>query len=237
MFLCVRGHGGRWARLATVSPVRWTSFSYRPMHARPAWRWPACVRSLYGQVVFAVAVSLVCSCVSCLLVGLFGVGSLSLQRALAQSDLFRAGVPLVAMLVSASCAGPARYVFTVRCPPTAGGKTHDKWLDRCKKHFPRFGALFPAPPWQCCMHNPLSGISRCSVAVLPVSLVPLKCTPPAGSKAPSVLLGVSLRSPWEPQGAVPTRWCGARVRACLPAVRHLVSCFAGHVGGVPVSRC
>ena len=99
------------------------------------------------------------------------------------------------------------------------------------------GALFPAPPWQCCMHNPLSGISSCSVAVLPVSLVPLICTPPVAGKAPPVPLRVSLCSPWEPQGVAPARWCCARARACLSAVRLLVSCVAGHSGGVSVSRC
>ena len=237
MFLCVRGHGRRQAWLATVSPARWTSFSYQPMHARPVWCSPACVRSVYGHVVFAVAVLLVCGRVSCLLVGSFGVGSLWLQRALVPSDLLRAGVLLVAVLVGASCVGPARYVFTVRRLPTVGEKSNDKWSDRCKKMFPRFGALFPALPWQCCMQNPSSGISRCSVAVLPVSLVPFICTPPAGGKAPSVPLGASVCSPWEPPDAVPARWCGARVCVCLPAVRHIVPCFAGHVGGVPVSRC
>ena len=145
MFLCVRGHGGRRAWLATVSPARWTSLSYRPVHVRPVWCWPACVRSVYGHVVFAVAVLLVCSRVSCLLVGSLGVGSLSLQQAFAQSDLLRAGVLLVAVLVGASCLGPARYVFTVRRLPTVEEKSNDKWSDRCKSFFSRFGALFPAP--------------------------------------------------------------------------------------------
>ena len=237
MFRCVCGHGGRRARLATVSPARWTLFSYRPMHVRPVWCWPACVPSVYGHVVFAVAVLLVCGRVSRLLVGSFGVGSLSLQRALAHLDLLRAGVLLVAVLAGASCVRPARYVFTVRRLPTAGKKSNDKWLDRCKRNFPRFDALVPAPSWQCCMHNPSSGISQCSVAVLPVSLVPFICTAPAGGKAPSVPLGASLCSPWEPQGAVAARWCNARARVCLPAVRHIVPCLAGHVGGVPVSQC
>ena len=35
---------------------------------------------------------------------------------------------------------------------------------------------------------------------------------PIGGKAPSVLLGASPSSPWEPQGAVPAQWCA--VRAC-----------------------
>ena len=237
VFLCACGHGGRGARLATVSLARWSSLSHRPMHARPAWRWSVRARSVHGQVVSAVVVLAVCGRVSRLLVGLFGVRSLSSQRAFAQSDLLCAGVPLVAMLVSARCVGPARYVCTVRRPPAAGEKSHDMWSDRCKRFFPPVGALFPAPPWQCCMHNPLSGMSWCSVAVLPVSLVPLICTPPVGGKAPPVPLGVSLCSPWEPQGVAQAGWCCARARACLSAVRLFVSCVAGHSGGVSVSWC
>ena len=136
VFLCVCGHGGRGARLATVSLARWTSLSHRPMHARPAWRWSVCARSVHGHVASAVVVMAVCGRVSRLLVGLFGVRSLSSQRALAQSDLLCAGVPLVGMLVGARCVGPARYVCTVRRPPAAGEKSHDKWSDRCKKFFP-----------------------------------------------------------------------------------------------------
>ena len=109
-----------------VSAARWTSFSYRPMHVWPVWCWPACVRSVDGHVMSAVAVSLVCGRVSPLLVGSLGVGSLSLQRAFPQSDLLRAGVLLVVVLVCASCVGPARYVFTVRRLPTAGEKSNDK---------------------------------------------------------------------------------------------------------------
>ena len=114
MLRCVRGHGGRRAWLTTVSPASWTPFSYRPMHVPPIGCCLVCVRSFYGHVVFAVVVSLVRGRVSRLLVGLFGVGSLSLQRAPAQSDLLRAGVLLVAVLVGVSCVGPVRYVFTVR---------------------------------------------------------------------------------------------------------------------------
>ena len=103
--------------------------------------------------------------------------------------------------------------------------------------FFKFGALFPAPPWQRCMHNPSSGTSRSSVAVLPVLPVPFICTPPVSGKAPSVPLDASPCSPREPKGAVPAQWCGAHARVCLPAVRHIVPCFAGHVTGVPVSQC
>ena len=119
-----------------MSPARWMLLPYWFMHARPVRCWPACVRSVWGHLVFAVAVLLVCGRVSRLLVGSFGFGSLSLQRALAQSDLLRAGVVLVAVLAGASCVGPAWYVFTVRCLLTAGGKSNDKWSDRCKHLFP-----------------------------------------------------------------------------------------------------
>ena len=136
MFLCACGHGGRGARLATVSLARWTSLSHRPMHAQPAWRWPMRARSVHGHVASAVVVLAVCGRVSRLLVGLFGVRSLSSQRVFAQSDLLCAGVLLVAMLVGARCVGPARYVCTVRRPPAAGEKSHDKWSDHCKSFFP-----------------------------------------------------------------------------------------------------
>ena len=136
VFLCVCGHGGRGARLATVSLARWMSLSQRPMHTRPAWRWSVCARSVHRHVASAVVVLAPCGCVSRLLVGLFGVRSLSSQRALAQSDSLCAGVPLVAMLVGARCVGPARYVCTVRRPPAAGQKSHDKSSDRSKKIFP-----------------------------------------------------------------------------------------------------
>ena len=237
VFLCACGHGGRGARLATVSLARCSSLSHRPMHARPAWRLSVRARSVHGHVASAVVVLPVCGRVSRLLVGLFGVRSLSSQRAFAQSDLLCAGVPLVAMLVGARCAGLARYVCTVRPPPPAGEKSHDKWSDRFKKLFPPVYALFPAPPWRCCMHNPLSGISWCSVAVLPVTLVPLICTPPVCGKAPPVPLGVSLCSSLEPQGVATARWCCARARARLSAVRLFVWCVAGHSGGVSVSWC
>ena len=121
------------------------------------------------------------------------------------------------------------------CPPW-GRKVMISGLTAVKTFF-KFGALFPAPPWQRCMHNPSSGTLRCSVAVLPVTPVAFICTPPVGGKAPPVPLGASLCSPWEPKGAVPARWCGARARVCLPAVRHIVPCFAGHVAGVPVLQC
>ena len=136
MFLCVCGHGGWGARLATVSLDCWTSLSHQPMHARPAWRWSVCARSVHGHVASAVVVLAVCGCVSRLLVGLFGVRSLLSQRALAQSDLLCAGVPLVAMLVGARCVGPAWYICTVRHPLAAGEISHDKWSDRCKQFFP-----------------------------------------------------------------------------------------------------
>ena len=189
VFLCACGHGGRGARLATVSLARRSSLPHRPMHARPGWRWSVRVRSVHGHVASAVVVLAVCGRVSRLMVGLFGVRSLSSQRAFEQLDLLCAGVPLVAMLVGARCVGPAPYVCTVRHPPAAGEKSLTSGRTAVKFFFSPVGALFPAPPWQCCMHNPLSGISWCSVAVLPVSLVPLICTPPSVARprrSPSV---------------------------------------------------
>ena len=128
------------------------------------------------------------------------------------------------------------FVLCAARPPR-GRKAMTSGRTAAKKFFPPVGALFADPPWQCSMHNPSSGISRCSVAVLPVSLVPLICTAPIGGKAPPVPLGVSLCFPWEPQGVAPARWCCARARACLSAVRLFVSCVAGHSGGVSVSWC
>ena len=133
MFCRVRGHGSRRAWHTTVSPTRWTPFPYRPMHVWPVWCWPACVWSVYGHVVSAAVVLLVRGRFSHLLGGLFGVGSLALQRGLAQSDLVRVGALLGSVLVGASCVGPAWYVFTVRRPPTVGERRNDKWFDRCKK--------------------------------------------------------------------------------------------------------
>ena len=144
VFRCVFGHGGWRVWLTTVSPARWTQFSYRPMHVWPVWCWPACVRSVHGNVVAAVVVLLPCGRVSRLLVSLFSVGSLLLQRALAHSDLLRAGVLLVAVLVGASCVGVARYVSTARRLPSVGEKSNDKWLDRCNIFF-RIRWRFPCP--------------------------------------------------------------------------------------------
>ena len=107
-------------------------FPYQRIHVRPVWCWLACVWSIYVQVVAAAVVLLVRGCVSCLLVGLLGVGPSALQRALGQSDLVRVGALLVSVLVGASCVLPAWYIFTVRRPQTMGGKSNDKWFDRCK---------------------------------------------------------------------------------------------------------
>ena len=245
VFLCACGHGGRGARLATVSLACWSSLSRRPRHARPAWRWSVRARSVHGHVASAVVVLAVCGRVSRLLVGLFGVRSLSSQRVFAQSDSLCAGVPLVAMLVGARCVGPARYVCTVRRPPAAGEKSHDKWLDRCKKFFSPCQCPVPCPSLAVLHAQSIiryfvvlcSRTSSLACATHMYSPVGGKAPPvPLGGKAPPVPLGVSLCSPWKPQGVAPARWCCARARACLSAVRLLVSCVSGHSGGVSVSR-
>ena len=99
MFCCVRGYGGRRAWRTTVSPTRWMPFPFRPLHAWLVWCWPARVWSVYRHVVAAAVVLLVHGCVSRLMVGLFGVGSLALLRALARSDVVRVVVLLVSVLV------------------------------------------------------------------------------------------------------------------------------------------
>ena len=88
-----------------MSPTRWTPFPFRPMHAPLVWCWPACVWSAYGHVVAAAVGLLVHSCVSRLMVGLFGVGSLALQRVLARPDVVRVVVMLVSVLVGCARVG------------------------------------------------------------------------------------------------------------------------------------
>ena len=60
---------------------------------------------------------------------------------------------------------------------------------------------------------------------------------PVGGKTPSVPLGASLCSSWEPEGAAPARWCGARVSVCLPVVCRIVPCLVGYLAGVSVPQC
>ena len=53
---------------------------------------------------------------------------------------------------------------------------------------------------------------------------------PVGGKAPPVLLGAPRCSPWEPRGAVPARWCGARAYVRRPvAMARPAWCRARHV--------
>ena len=155
--------------------------------------------------------------VSRVLVCLFSVGSLSLQRALAHSDLLRAGIPLVAVLVGASCVGPARYVFTVRRLPTVGEKSDDKSFDRCKNVFP-IRCPFPCPALAVLHAQPIIWY----FAVL--------CGRPS-----SLACAIHMYTPRRWQGSVGPPWCapvlpmgapgccsGSVVRcscSCLPACR------------------
>ena len=88
-----------------MSPTRWTPFPFRPLHAWLVWCWPACVWSVYGRVVAAAVILLVQGCVSRLMVGLFGVGSLALLRALARSDVVCVVVLLILALVGRARVG------------------------------------------------------------------------------------------------------------------------------------
>ena len=68
-FCCVRGYDRRWAWRTTVLATRWAPSPFRPVHAWLVRRWPACVWSVYGQVVAAAVVWLVRSCRGRLMVG------------------------------------------------------------------------------------------------------------------------------------------------------------------------
>ena len=68
-FCCVCGYDRRWAWRTTVLPTRWAPFPFRPVHTWLVRRWPACVWSVYGQVVAAAVVWLVRGCRGRLMVG------------------------------------------------------------------------------------------------------------------------------------------------------------------------
>ena len=78
VFCCVRGYGRRWAWRTTVLPTRWAPFPFRPVHALLVRRWPACVWSVYRQVVAAAVLWLSRGCRGCLMVGWVRVGSVAL---------------------------------------------------------------------------------------------------------------------------------------------------------------
>ena len=124
MFCCVRRYGGQRARRTTMSPTGQTPFPFRPMHAWLVWCWPACVWSVYGHVVAAAVDFLVHGRVSRLLVGLFGVGSLALQRAPTRSDVVRVVVMLVSVLVGDVPVALGRHGTFRLCaaPPSCGRK-------------------------------------------------------------------------------------------------------------------
>ena len=62
-------------------------FLFPLLHAGHVWRWPASAWSVCGQAVVSAAIRLVHGCVRPLVVGLFIVGSLALQPALAHPDV------------------------------------------------------------------------------------------------------------------------------------------------------
>ena len=101
VFCCVRGHGRRRARRTTVLLTRWTPFPFRPLHAWLVRRWPACVWSVYGQVVAAAVVWLVRGRRCRLMVGRVRVGSDALLPVVLSSNSARLG----STFVSASVCG------------------------------------------------------------------------------------------------------------------------------------
>ena len=235
MFCCVRGYGGRQPRRTMVSPTHWTPFPFRPMHSWLVRCWPARVWSVYRHVVAAAVVLMVHGRFGRLMVGLFCVGSLALQRASARSDVVRIVAMLVSVLVGSSCVGPALYILTVRHPLTLGEKSNDKWSDRCEK-FPNLVLHSLSRPGSvtCTTHHPVfRSAPRPSFQLRQCH----SYAQPPRWQGPVGPPGASPCSPWEPQGAALAWWCGARIRVCLPVVCLILPCLAGYVAGVSVSQC
>ena len=86
VFCCVRGYGRQWAWRTTVLQTRLAPFLFRPMHAWLVRRWPACVWSVYGQVVAAAVVWLVRGCRGRLMVGWVRAGSVALLPVVLESN-------------------------------------------------------------------------------------------------------------------------------------------------------
>ena len=100
MFCFVRRHGCRQAWRTTVSPIRWTPFPLRPVHALPVRYWPACVWSVYGQVAAAAAFWLVPACLGRLMIGLVCVDSVVLLPVVASPNVVCVAGTSVSVLVS-----------------------------------------------------------------------------------------------------------------------------------------
>ena len=236
MFCFVPGYGRRQTWLIMVWPTRWTPFPFRRVHAWLVQCWPACVWSVDGHVAAAAAVCLVRGCLGCLMVGLFAVGSLALQRALVRSDVVVV-MPVSVLVGNASvalgrhgtfrlCAASPSWGRNVATVGMTAGKSFQIWYDT------------PCPALEAALH---------AQPIIWYFAVPFGCPlsfaraihmyTPVGGKALSVPLVASPCSPWEPQGAAPARWCGARVRVCLPVVCRIVPCLAGYVAGVSVPQC
>ena len=101
VFCCVPGYGRRWAWRTTVLPTRWAPFPFRPVRAWLVLRWPACVWSVYRQVVAAAVVRLVRGCRGRLMVGRVRVGSIALLPVVLSSN----PALLACTFVSASVCG------------------------------------------------------------------------------------------------------------------------------------
>ena len=98
VFCCVRGYDRWWAWRTTVLPTRCAPSPFRPVHALLVRCWPACVWSVYGQVVAAAVVWLVHGCRGRLMVGCVRVGSVALLPVVLSSNPAR----LASTFVSAS---------------------------------------------------------------------------------------------------------------------------------------
>ena len=101
VFCCVRGYHRRWAWRTTVLSTRWAPSPFRPVHAWLVRCWPACVWSVYGQLVAAAVVWLVRGCRGRLMVGRVRVNSVALLPVVSSSNPAR----LASTFVSASVRG------------------------------------------------------------------------------------------------------------------------------------
>ena len=176
------------------------------MHAWLVWCWLACVWSVYGHVVAASAVLLVHRCCNRLIVGLFGVGSLALRRALARLDAVRVVVMPVSVLVGNVPVALGRHGTFPLCaaPPMVGcvlrGRKVATTGTTAEKRF-QIQYDMPCPALEAALH---------AQPIVWYFAVPFGCPfglacanhmyTPIGGKAPSVPLGA--RAPHGNPGAL-----------------------------------
>ena len=195
-----------------MSPTRWTPFPFRPLYAWLVWCWLACVWSVYGHVVAAAVVLLVHGCVSRLMVGLFGVGSLALLRTLARSNVVRVVILLVSVLVGSARVG---LRLGLCCLPGRG------WC--CAGAWPP--SLWGLLRW--CVPPPVVGRAVLVRAPRPLWGMPCRCVAPPKVGAVLACGPLHDRPCWV--AAWPPSWWGVLCRCLAPLM-------VGRAVLVPVRR-